>query len=196
MKTHSRLFLLIGILALVFPFALLACGGENGTAPPTQAVESEPREGAGVSNGSGATPTGATASAQGEAAASARSGSSDPRIADYCSKLGGLDPIDEFETWGEAERHTETSLGKLDDISPPEGLETFHTTLIAFMEASANFFGAQDADQPYDEELFNADEATGAAAFAAFFEAIGLDEDIRSQVVNNPDCGVTVGSSN
>ena len=61
MRTHSRLFLLIGILALWLPALLLACGGDEPTGS-TPAVESRPTEAVGTGNGGegdagGATPT-------------------------------------------------------------------------------------------------------------------------------------------
>ena len=47
MKTHSRLFLFIAILALSFPALILACGGEEPTGS-TPAVESRTPEAPGA----------------------------------------------------------------------------------------------------------------------------------------------------
>ena len=47
MKTHSRLFLFIAILALSFPALILACGGEDPTGS-TPAVESRTTEAPGA----------------------------------------------------------------------------------------------------------------------------------------------------
>ena len=59
MRTYSRLFLLIGILALCLPALILACGGEE-PSDSTPAEESGPTEAAGASDGSGEDAVGAT----------------------------------------------------------------------------------------------------------------------------------------
>ena len=59
MKTHSRLFLLIGIFALCLPALLLACGEEE-PAGSTPAGESRRTEAPATSNGGGGDAGGAT----------------------------------------------------------------------------------------------------------------------------------------
>ena len=58
MRTHSRLFLIIGILALCFPALILACGGEE-EAGSTPAVESRSPDAVATGDGGeGAEPRG------------------------------------------------------------------------------------------------------------------------------------------
>ena len=67
MRTYSRLFLIVGILALCLPVLLLACGGEE-PASPTPVVESLPTvtaEAAGGGDVGRATPTEAAGSGDG-----------------------------------------------------------------------------------------------------------------------------------
>ena len=183
-----RLVLIGAVIALI----AVGCGGgdsptqtvaQNGsseseaTAVPTQTV---------AQNGSSESE--ATAVPTSTAARDGSGGSG--RVAEYVAAVKCGETIGEGdpETWGEAAQIWAKGLVVWENVTPPEELKDYHNKNLAVLKALYDFLRSQDANEPYDINVFSqwfestAQVSDLVSDYAAAINA--LDDETKAQLAD------------
>ena len=114
------------------------------------------------------------------------------RVAEYAAWCGKIIEeeveADDPETWGEAAQLLAKRLDVWEDMTPPEELKDLHNTRLAGGKAILDFSRSQDANEPYDGNVFAQESETTAEAFALASDYIAavnaLDDETAAQLAD------------